>query len=135
MTIRELAEQLNGIEYPCRIPKHLVEQAKEHGWVIVYGASDDLIEFEGAVSDEAGVYEGGKVRFDKEGILPSFADVEHEPEECRKWLDRFSKSIVIEAMWASEGEYSWTYRFDILHYTFEVMEDGMNYCRGLVFAI
>ena len=135
MTLEEFAKQLDGIEYPCRLSKELVRIAREQGWAIVYGASDDLMEFEGAIADEAGVYGGGTVRFDKQGILPAFEDVEHTPEACRNWLARFDKSLVIEAQWNKEPGYSWSYKLDILHETFEVMDCGERYCRGLVFAI
>jgi hypothetical protein len=40
----------------------------------------------------------------------------------------------IEAVWAEDG-YSWTYRTDIPHATFEITEDGEPYCRGIVFAL
>ena len=135
MTISELANKLDGIEYPVRIPKEIAKEAKDHGWLIVYGASDDLIEFEGAFRDEAGVYNGGEVRFDKKGIIPPFDEVEHEPVSCREWIERIDNSTVIEALWCEEEGYSWTYKLDKIHYTFEVMEDGEHYCRGIVFAI
>lgn len=135
MTLQDFAKQLDGIEYPCRIPGDLIKIARENGWVIVYGASDDLLEFEGAIADEAGVYEGGKVRFDKHGILPSFDQIEHTPEACRQWLARLDHSLVIEALWGKEPGYSWTYQLDIVHATFEVVEDGAPYCRGAVFQI
>ena len=60
MTKEELAEKLNGMEYRTDIPKELIEQAKENGLVVVYGYSDDLIEFEGAFYDEGSCYKGGK---------------------------------------------------------------------------
>jgi len=135
MTMKDFANCLTGIEYPCCIPSDLTNIAKERGWVIVYGASDDLIEFDGAIVDEAGVYDGGEVKFDKEGFLPSFEDVEHNPKDCQKWLKRASNTTTIEALWCKEERYSWTYKIDRPHETFEVMEDDEHYCRGIVFAI
>ena len=135
MTAGDLVKVLDEIEYPVRIQSHIIKQAKESGLVIVYGSSDDLMEFEGAISDEAGVYNGGIVRFDRQGIIPDFGDVEHEVSECRKWIARDAKASEIEAEWCKEDSYSWTYATTIPHLTFEVMEDGEHYCRGIVFSI
>ena len=46
MTAKTLAEMLNGMEYPMTVPTELENEAKREGLVIVYGASDDLMEFE-----------------------------------------------------------------------------------------
>jgi hypothetical protein len=135
MTAKELAAALNGIEYPCRISNELLSSAKEYGLVIVYGQSDDLIEFEAAIADEAGVYDGDTVRIDSKGIIPDFSEVDHEVEACRKWMARDTQARTIEALWCKEPGYSWTYKTDIPHETFEVMEDGEHYCRGLVFSL
>lgn len=41
MNTKVLAAALNGIKYPCYIPKALTNAAKEHGLVIVFGASNE----------------------------------------------------------------------------------------------
>lgn len=135
MNAKELAAALNGIQYPVRIQSNIFKQAVDAGLVIVHGGSDDLIEFSGAMVDEAGVYDGGEVLIDREGVLGDFSDVEHEVEACRKWLARSDKARKIEALWDKEPGYSWTYKTDIPHETFEVMEGEDHYCRGIVFAL
>ena len=135
MNTKELAATLTGIEYPVRIQSNILKQAADAGLVIVHGGSDDLIEFCGAISDEAGVYDGGEVLIDREGILGDFGDVEHEVEACRKWMARSDKARKIEALRDKEPGYSWTYKTDIPHETFEVMEGEDHYCRGIVFAV
>ena len=40
--------------------------AKDSGLVIVYGASDDLMEFEGAIEDEIGCYDGDTIHITKQ---------------------------------------------------------------------
>ena len=70
MTLKEFAERLNGAEYngyPV-FSKEDIGIAKENGFVIVTGTSDDLMEFEGAIEDEAGCFNGGKVYFSKNGV-------------------------------------------------------------------
>jgi hypothetical protein len=73
MDIYEFANMLNGryegeeIEYTeeCR--------AKNLGYVVVFGYSDDNIEFRGAINDEFERYGGGEVYLDKDGD-----DIMHE---------------------------------------------------------
>jgi len=65
MNVKQLAELLNGTEYPLRISNELSKQAADHGLVIVYGASDDLVEFAGAINDELCAYDGGQYLLDK----------------------------------------------------------------------
>ena len=51
ITAKELAEKLNGRAYGDSFDD-VKQEAKESGLVIVYGASDDLMEFDGAIYDE-----------------------------------------------------------------------------------
>ena len=70
MTSKELAEKLNGTEYAGYniFSKEILQEAKENGLVIVYGASDDLMEFEGAFEGEGNCIDGGTVYFDLNGV-------------------------------------------------------------------
>lgn len=126
MNAKELAAKLNGREYWREITNEEVRQAKEAGLVVVFGASDDLIEFRGAIRDEGDCYDGGTVLFDAKGVLPSSA---------QEYFERKAKARTITALWAKEPGYSWTYKTDIPHETFEIVEDGEPYCRGIVFNI
>ena len=49
ITAKELAEKLNGRAYGDSFDD-VKQEAKEIGLVIVYGASDDLMEFDGATA-------------------------------------------------------------------------------------
>lgn len=132
---KKLAAQLNGSEYPLRVSNELAEQAMAAGLVIVYGASDDLMEFQGAIGDELTAMGGRIVLVDADGLLPDNADDLETDEERARYYYRKGKAKIIEALWAKEGDYSWTYRTAIPHETFEVVEDGGPYCRGIVFAL
>lgn len=135
MTAQELATKLDNSEYPLRISKQLSADVLSSGLLIVYGASDDLIEFDGSWRDEAGCNDGGTITIDRNGIIPDFSEIEHEVGECEKWLRRSKSSATIEALWCKEEGYSWTYKTDIPHVTFNVVEDGEMYCRGMVIAL
>lgn len=135
MNAAELAAQLNGREYRHEVTREEAVAAKAAGLVIVYGASDDLMEFEGAIHDEAGVYDGGAVLVDAKGMLDRSQIDDDDGEAIADYVARKKGARQIEALWAKEGDYSWTYKTDIPHATFEVVEDGEPYCRGLVFAV
>lgn len=136
MTKEELAAQLNGIEYPCRISKELKAAAKAAGLVIVYGASDDLMEFDGAIYDEVGVYNGGEALLDAKGVLDRSQIDDDDDEAIADFVARKGGARKIEAIWSNAGnEAAWTYKTDIPHVNFDVMDEGDTYCRGLVFAL
>lgn len=135
MNAKQLADMLSGREYLREITDNEAKLAKADGLVVVYGSSDDLIEFAGAISDEGGCYDGGTIRFDTKGVLPSWSSASESEESAQDYFERKAKARAIEALWAKEPGYSWTYKTDIPHETFEIVEDGEPYCRGIVFAI
>lgn len=132
MTAKELAIRLNGREYRNEMTLEEMSIAKESGLVVVVGASDDLMEFHGAIEDEAGCFEGGKAYVSPSGI---WKDYDCGGDQQCEFLENAKKKYVpIYALWAVEG-YSWIYDTKIPHETFEIMEDGEKYCRGIVFSI
>lgn len=134
MTKEELAKQLDGIEYGVDIRKDLLKQANASGLVIVYGASDDLMELEGAIIDEGSCYQGEIFRIDKEGLLPDRDQIDDD-DELERWFERKKTAKKLGAVWCAPGEPAWTYSTSIPHATFNVIEDGDVQCRGIVFSI
>ena len=130
MITKEIAAILNGMEYGEDIKEHDIEYAKVNGAVIVFGASDDLMEFRGAIKDEVGCYGGGFAYLDENGLLQNKCD----NEDCPYFQEKLSHAKYIEATWNSEG-YSWIYTTEIPHETFEIVEEGQKYCRGIVFLM
>ena len=106
MTEVEFAKILNGREYGLEMTPAEERQAEELGLVVVFGYSDDNAEFRGAIYDEIGCYDGGRV------------------------FERGDKYI--DAKWC-DGEYSWMYDTNIPHAVFDIYEDGEKFCRGIVF--
>lgn len=134
MTKETLAALLNGREYGSEMTKSERDAAKALGLVIVFGYSDDNTEFYGAMSDEVSCYGGKDIKINSGGPV----DIEEEEREVLKKfnvLDQvLGKSHTITAIWDKEG-YAWTYKTDIPHASFDIMEDGSKYCRGIVFSI
>lgn len=133
MTTKEsIAALLTGGTYPFEVSKEVQAQAKDAGLIIIFGASDDLMEFRGAIHDEVECYNGGTALLDRKGLVQR--DEDAEDEEIADYVIRKRTSRPVEAVWGKEG-YSWIYRTEAPHATFEVVEDDDNYCRGIVIDI
>lgn len=133
MTKELLAKQLNGREYGSELLSGEEQVAKKAGLVILFGGSDDLLEFRGAISDESYLSDEGTL-LDQNGLLPSRDDIDDD-DELEKFFARRKKAAKITALWCKEKDYSFTYKTDIPHVTFEIVEDGEPYCRGIVFEL
>ncbi|MHC1722479.1 MAG: hypothetical protein AB9836_04640 [Aminipila sp.] len=118
---KDIAKKLDGRQYGAEITKEEEKLVKELGLVVAFGASDDLMEFRGAIDDEAGCFDGGIVNIDKTGAINADAD-----DQKLKYS--------IEALWC-DGQYTWSYKTDIPHETFSIYEDDKKYCLGIVFSI
>lgn len=130
ITKEELAKMLDGNQYGNECPNQENELAKENNLVIVFGYSDDNMEFEGAIDDEVSCYDGGFAYVTKEGLLQNKCDC----EDCPYFEKEQEKAQKIEAIWDSQS-YSWIYKTNIPHVTFEIFEDEDKYCRGIVFSL
>lgn len=130
MGIHEAASKLDGSEYGKEGSRELFLAMKEAGLVAVFGASDDLMEFRGAINDEVGAYDGSEAYLTSSGLLENDCN----SDTCPHFERAKEKAAVIEAIW-SEDDFSWVYRTDIPHAKFVVKEDGENYCEGIVFEL
>lgn len=130
MTPKELAAHLHGSEYPFKLPKALAHIVKENGLVVVYGASDDLMEFEGAINNELGCYEGGVAYVTPKGLLENKC----EDPDCPYHAEERKTAKPINAIFG-ENACTWTYKTRIPHETFDIIEDDETYCKGIVFAL
>lgn len=137
MNKEELAKLLDRREIGYEISHAEAKQAKDAGLVVVYGASDDLMELRGAIDDEFSAYGGTVAKVDKDGIFPDWDTMDDANEgETEKWFERKKRNPkTIEQLWCKEEGYSWTFKTDIPHSEFEILEDGGHYCRGIVFAL
>jgi hypothetical protein len=131
MTKEELAARLNGRQYGHEITEAESIEARSARLVVVFGYSDDNTEFIGAFHDEVPSWDETEIYVSKSGVLPK-----HDKEDCScdfcGYEEAKSKCELITARLAS-GPYVWETK--IPHATFEIMEDGDVYCRGIVFSI
>lgn len=126
--VDEYAKLLNGREYLNELTKEEEEDLKEKGIVVVFGYSDDNTEFRGAMYEEIPSYGGTTIYFDEDGI---FEGCECECKYSEKVKNRCEK---IEVLWDRDG-YSWTYKTDKAVKTFDILDDGDLYCKGIIFLL
>lgn len=129
MELKEFAAMLNGKQYGYQqFTSKELQIARDNGFVIVSGASDDLVELEGAITDEGDCWEGGKISvkaIQGGGIV----------HNCER-----TNVFSFEAKWCKDKDENgniipWTYDVPIEHETFMIYEGEEPYCRGFVFNV
>ena len=142
MTKEELAEILDGRIYGREMSEEEKKTAKENGLVVIFGASDDLVEFRGAIYDEIDGYDefdfiiatpGTEIPVDEDNETYRKAKVmEIVPIE----LHSTSTKNRFKALWSPEElDCSWLLKTDLPHATFDIYDEGELYCRGLVIEV
>lgn len=111
MDKKDLAQLINGREYGYGIFRDVRRAAIDAGLVIVSGTSDDLMEFDGAIYDEGGCFDGGKVFFDRTGVSQDDSELANCIEAF--WCDK-------AALDENGNMITWTYKTDIPHETFMI---------------
>lgn len=140
LTKESLALKLNNCQIDQEISKADEQEAKKNNLVIVFGASDDLIEFRGAINDEQGA-SAGHISYIYE-YAKGFKLIDFcETLDCNNCFlaneilpQILAQSIKIKALWDKEG-YAWSYEVDFPHSTFDVLEGSDKYCKGIVFDL
>jgi hypothetical protein len=135
MTKEELAARLDGREVGEEITSEEAAEARAADLLVIYGASDDLLEAEGAFRDE--VEAPGSVELDGKGFLPwerddSWSDAVMEAFFARR---RAPGLIEVTAEWCpaeAEDGRCWDISTAAPHATFRVMEDGKVFSVGIV---
>lgn len=128
--INKIAEMLNGLQYPTEPSQEIIELAKANNIVIVFGASDDLMEFRGAIYDEIDAWNGATALVNKSGL---FDECSIHCKHSNAAKEQYSK---VHAIWDDKDrDCSWSYKTDIPHAEFKIMEDDEVYCYGIVFSL
>jgi hypothetical protein len=140
------ASKLNGRQYRNEITAEEELEAKEKGFLVVFGASDDLMEVRGVVGDEFNVYCTDSTLlfyfYEKESVIRYTSNMSDRPEyetvleilqdfnvpllkiKVEKYASRFKEG--------TENEFAWNYSTEANYATFDIFDDGENYCKGLV---
>lgn len=136
MTIeKSFAEKLNGREYRSEITDSECKYALDNNLLVIFGASDDLIEFRGAIESEMNSYQISNFFLLK--AEDDFRIIsEYEWDELQSYVQDYGIIIphkVIKSYWSGgESKYCFSYSMSFPHENFNIMEDGEFYCQGVV---
>lgn len=127
--VKKWAEKLGGREYGSELTEIEEKELEALGLVVVFGASDDLCEFRGAMDDEVGCFDGEDIYVNAEGLIANNMDMfdDFVPENSPEF-------VLIKMCWDLRG-YSWICETDIPHESFDILDDGNPYCRGIIFSV
>ena len=123
VSLKEFAESLDDSQYRTfALPSDiLMDVAKENGIVVIYGASDDLIEMDGYLRDEISHW------------------------DSNAWKRTFHLTVDKKLSWSSKnsvgkftvnwcnGDFTWEFSTDIPHETFSIFDEDRKFCKGIVF--
>jgi len=147
--IKTIAKAMNMVVYgeeDSVANKELFAEAKEHGILIIFGYSDDIIELRGTLYDEIGVFYGKDFTELDEDEIEEF-------KENQEWESvEILKKLELKAMWHGKidgklvknvEEVPWTYSINlsIPYDDFAVVECKdeelfvAEFCMGLVIDI
>lgn len=133
-TAAAFAAKLNNRQYRAEMTREEEAEAKACGLLVLFGASDDLLEFRGMLRDEAGAWEGAEVRLRQttKGLR-----IIEDREDARTLIEEGwtppTPLIAIKAEWSpADLEASWRITADVPFAAFDIMEDDQLYCRGAV---
>lgn len=135
----DFAILLDGRDYLKEITKEEEAIAKRNNLVIVFGQSDDLGEFRGAIHDEISACGNPKVGIFKDKLVDIDCFDFHEDREVFKkyGFELPNPNIVVNFAWCpKELNTSWLITVEGAEgYGFDIFEDGDLYCRGVVFSL
>lgn len=82
--VKEMAKAMDGREYGSEITEHEEKWCRDNGIAVVFGYSDDTVEFRGAINDEYGAWGGCEVAVSPKGVFVN---------ECDDGCENFEKLL------------------------------------------
>ncbi|MBQ9348657.1 MAG: hypothetical protein IJT94_15195 [Oscillibacter sp.] len=138
MTPKEFASRINSRFRGSELTAEEKRLARDSGLVVVYGASDDLMEIDGALDDEAGCFDGGTFHINRDGLVKWQDEDGDFCENCPYFKAVLKSAMKIRAVWHGRGNPCWTYETDIPHEEFTVRDKDdpeESYCIGIIFRL
>jgi hypothetical protein len=118
--LKALAKRLDRTDIRAEFPStELVDYLKANNFVLVYGHSDDLVEMDGIIYDEADKYRGGQLHFNSKG-----------------WCTKAKSLGSIKAVFGA-NKYCWSFITDVPHVAFEMVdsEDEDYLSQAIIFDL
>jgi len=129
ITLKEFAAMLHGRDCQPNLSQNELLLAKQRGFVVVYGDSDDRVEFEGAIREEghtnplAKPYPAGVLVLSENGKL-----LDEDSELYAKHVKE--NRNVITVYYCYKDNLNWVFETDLPHETFLTYDGGYDeeYC-------
>ena len=143
MTAKEWAKKLNNTEYRNWDKQRRFDaDLARDGLIVIAGESDDLLEFYGAIDYEAQAWGGTVVRIGRyeKGKNVVFRVVEHNKYFGGDGYDMqdANKIYRVRAVWCPDDmpkNTSWKIDSEVPHETFDIVEGGDIFCRGIIISV
>lgn len=144
LTKEALACMLEGNEYLNEITKEQEQSAKENNLLVIFGHSDDGVQFRGVVNDEEGAYGGTTLYLLKKG--EQFCIADDGTDRTYRLAHKVSllphnddfpvneNARVIEVKWGEGAKTDpvWQIETTLPHVKFVIREDGEPFSEGIV---
>ena len=125
ISLKEFAAMLHGRDCQPNLTPDEILLAEQKGYVVVYGDSDDRVEFEGAIRAEG--YTNPLVKDAPAGTLVLSDDGELLDEDCGLYAEYIKKNRnVITVFYCSKDGLDWVFDSSIPHETFLTYDGGYN---------
>ena len=151
-TIEDLAKLLDGNVYRDELYNEygidVYDICEKNKWVIVYGASDDLIEFEGIISDEDGAWNGALWKLVRPAAFQVGVADDVTAKKAKEYMfvpiiedelkvlknNNYNDTCVVEMLWCPDGtDMSWQVNVKGAPFTkFNVMKGEEVYCEAAI---
>ena len=125
ITLKEFAAMLFGRDREPNMTPDEKLLAKQRGFVVVYGDSDDRVEFEGAIREEG--HTNPLLKNRPAGVLVLSEDGKLLDDESDLYAEYIKKNRnVIKVYYCSKDGLNWVFESDIPHETFLTYDGGYD---------
>jgi len=125
ITLKEFAAMLHGRDCSPNLSQNELLLAKMRGFVVVYGDSDDRVEFEGAIRAEG--HTNPLAKDSPAGVLVLSESGELLDEDSDLYAEYiYINRNVITVFYCSKDNLNWVFETDIPHETFLTYEGGYD---------
>jgi len=125
ITLKKFAAMLNGRDCQPNLTANELLLAKQKGFVVVYGDSDDRVEFEGAIRAEG--HTNPLVKDRPAGTLVLSKDGDLLDEDSKLYAEYIRENRnVINVFYCCKDGLNWVFESDIPHETFLTYDGGYD---------
>lgn len=130
MNAKEMAALLDERERTQEMTLEEQRKASDSGLVVIMGASDDLVEFSGAIHDEISAIGGAEFYMNASGLVQNECP---EGDDCPYFKERLEKAKKFKAIFGDpERGAAWNFDTEVPHEKFTIVEGDEKFCVGIV---